>query len=127
MPSPNIDYLDTTLLLIKQNSKYSEENVEIPKEYFKEHYPIAMRHLEKDGYIRVETNQKDQGTLGITAYITFAGLLALENNPFIWKNKPYRWNKIKGIITISWTVAKMIMVALNAVIILYLTYLSVKK
>ncbi len=84
----------------------------------------AFYKLEKDGYVYTNTKVDDKGNQRTTFYISFDGLLALENSPFIWKNKPYRWNANKQILNTIWTIAKIIAIIINALIILIFTYLT---
>ena len=125
-----IDFLDRALLYIKQNSSFSKTKVDVP-EFSKDEnklLPRAFYKLEKDGYVYKEVNVTDNDKhQTVRFYISFDGLLALENSPFHWKNRPYRWNKIKGIINTTWKIVKIMIIVLNAIAILYLMYLSVPK
>lgn len=97
---------------------------------------ILINKLEKDGYIirkpstRVTTNlnTKEQNeSQAILFFISFEGVVFLESAPFIWKHRPYKWKEMKEIANTIWTVLKIIMIALNAVAIIYLTYLQTQK
>jgi len=95
-----------------------------------------LHKLVRDGYaeetkeeMRYDGPEEFKPPGGIWNYsykITFEGLVALEEPLFIWKNKVYRWNANKGKLKTIWKVAKIIMVILNALIIIYLTYKSTK-
>jgi len=91
--------------------------------------------LTKDGYVSKKPIMKTISKAGEIinrerkAYyiISFEGILALEEAPFNFNKKPYKWNQIKNNANTIWTVLKIIMIALNAVAIIILTYLQATK
>lgn len=124
-----IDFLDKALLYIKNKSAFIATKSNIPEFTEQENKLLvrAFHKLEKDGYVySKETTPTNTHTI-TTFYISFDGLLALESSPFIWKNRPYRWNANKQILNTIWTIAKIIAIIINALIILIFTYLTYYK
>ncbi len=75
-------------------------------------------------------NMKTGEETGIDTFeyqITFEGVLFFESAFFISKNKPYTWKRNKGIINSIWTVAKIIMITLNALAIIYLMWGAIPR
>lgn len=121
-----IDFLDKALLYIKTQASFMPSKSGVP-EFTPDENKLLVRafyKLEKDGYVYTDTRTDDKGNKRVTFYISFDGLLALENSPLIWKNKPYRWNKSKQVLNTIWTAAKIIAIIINALIILIFTYLT---
>jgi hypothetical protein len=114
--TPNLDLLDRTLLQAKRDTTtttahgtrvMSEKEIElIEKAFYK---------LQKDGFIQPETSE---------SHITFNGLLALEECPWPYRNRPYRWAKAKQNIKLYWEIGKVIVITLNAVLLLIFAFFS---
>ena len=121
-----IDFLDKALLYIKSQVSFIPTRSEIPEFTPDENklLPRAFYKLEKDGYVYTDTKTDEKGNKSVRFYISFDGLLALESSSLIWKNRPYRWNKNKQVLTAVWTAAKIIAITINAIIILIFTYLT---
>lgn len=128
-----IDFLDKALLFIREKRVFTPSQ-KIWEEFSEQENKIlvrAMYKLEKDGYVYTQparfTAHGASVNESTTFFISFDGLLALENTPFISRNKPYKWKRIKGIINTIWEIAKIIMIVLNALAIIYFSYLTSKK
>ncbi len=124
-----IDFLDKALLHIKNQASFIPTKSDAPEFTAQENKLLvrAFYKLEKDGYVYTDAKVDDKGNKRVTFYISFDGLLALENSPFIWRNRPYRWNANKQILNTIWTVAKFIAIIINALIIIIFTYLTYWK
>lgn len=121
-----IDFLDKALLYIKNQASFTSTKSDIP-EFTEQENKLLVRafyKLEKDGYVYTNKKADEKGNESVRFYISFDGLLALENGPLIWKNRPYRWNANKRTINTIWNVVKIIAVIINAIIILIFTYLT---
>lgn len=121
-----IALLDKALLFLKSQDCFipeidkTQEFSEVEKKFLDR----VFYKLYADGYAHL-SEHKVTDKQSIASYsISFDGLLALENSPFMWKNQPYRWNANKIKLNVSWMVAKIIVVAANALIILMLSYLT---
>jgi hypothetical protein len=124
-----IDFLDKALMYIKNQASFIPTKSDVP-EFTEQENRLLVRafyKLEKDGYVYTDTKVDDKGNKTVRFYISFDGLLALENNPFFWKNRPYRWNANKKKLDTIWTVAKIIAIIINAIIIIVFTYLTYYK
>lgn len=121
-----IDFLDKALLYIKNQATFVQTKSDVPEFTPAENKLLvrAFYKLEKDGYVYSDTKIDDKGNKSVRFYISFDGLLALENSPFIWKNRPYRWNANKQRLNTIWTVVKIVAIIINALIILIFTYLT---
>lgn len=120
--------LDETLLLLKNESdfgsgEYTRKNLSVTEEKL---IVRALIKLEKDGYAYSEKTVPNN-ELSKNYYISFDGLLALENAPLVWKDKPYQYKKAKEIFRIIWSVIKVVAVISNGLFILYFTYLTYLK
>jgi len=124
-----IDFLDRALFYMKQRTSFISTKSDVP-EFTPEENKLLVRalyKLEKDGYIYTNTNSDDKGNKRVTFFISFDGLLALENSPFFWKNKPYRWQGFRQKLKVVWSITKIVAVIINAIIILVFTYLTYIK
>ncbi len=98
---------------------------------------VVLNKLAKDGNVIIEEHKqitRDAITEEIKSskpidsyFISFEGVLFFEQSWWIWKNRPYTWKHIKGIISTIWTIAKIVIIVLNALAILYLMWLTVDK
>ena len=92
---------------------------------------IILDKLDRDKFITSDDIlyvDTDEGKKSLRSYcISFEGIIFFESAHFICQNKPYRWKINKGIIKTIWDIAKIIMIFLNAVAILYLMYLLIPK
>ena len=134
-----VDSLDAVLLYLYNNKRYC---------YIKEIHtamePILaieiiyilaiLQKLAKDGYITIEEQTtRNVSPLGVSQvvserdgyFISFDGILFVENKSFIWQHRPYKWKQIKGIIKTIWEIAKIIIIVLNSVAILWLMYMAI--
>jgi hypothetical protein len=57
-----------------------------------------------------------------TFFIAIKGLLALDDCPSIYKNRPYQWKSTRQRLAASWNVVKFFYVVVNALIGLLFTY-----
>ncbi len=98
---------------------------------------IVLNKLAKDGYLTVEKQKQynvDQST-GVkknkitrkSYFISFEGILFYENVQPRFLHRPYRNEKAIKRIQAAYITAKIIMTILNAAVIIWLTYLSIKK
>jgi hypothetical protein len=122
------EFLDRALLYIKNESSFSETKTDL-EEFTKDENKLLVRafyKLEKDGYV-YSSSSESSGNTSVRFFISFDGLLALENTPKLWKNRPYRYNKFKQSLNTFWTVTKIIAVIINALAILVFTWLTYIK
>jgi hypothetical protein len=124
-----INFLDRALLYIKTQASFTPTKSEVPEFTQQENRLLvrALYKLEKDGYVYTNTRVDEKGNKSVTFFISFDGLLALERSPIFWKNRPYRWGKNKELLTTIWRVAKIILIVLNSLAILYLMWLAIPK
>ena len=137
-----IDDLDSILLYLYLNKEWIEEhrlvtnlsNAGINNDDILKN-EILLSKLFKDGYvtkyqedipIRVEGEVLDIQHK-VSYLISFEGILFLEAAPRLLKNRPYNWQNKMTLLRTSWIVAKTIAIIANAVIIILLTYLTLKK
>lgn len=116
--------LDIALLILKkesvfggkvsQKSNYSETDRKL--------IARAWQKLEKDAF--VYSTKSDNG---VRYFISMDGLLAIENAPWPWKNKPYQYARFKERINIAWTVAKTLAIILNSIALLAFSYLTLRQ
>ena len=119
-----LEFLDKTLLSIKDESVFRSEDYIKEKRSDKEVqlYLRTWHKLEKDGFVYYKNT--DTST---RIYISFEGLLALENTPFFFKNKPYQYLKFKMTSNDVWNFFKILAVGANALFILFFIYLTYIK
>jgi len=125
---PSTDFLDKALLMLKEESPFGPTDYVRPR-YSSEEKKLLRRafyKLEKDGYAFSEKTTSPNLT-DIRFYISYDGLLALEDCPSRWQNRPYTWASHKKNQDAIWTVAKTAAVAINALVVLYFTYLTYMK
>ena len=124
-----IDFLDKALLYLKEKGPFAESKSNLPEFTEKENDLLtrAFYRLEKDGYVYSNTRISSSGNKSVTFFISFDGLLALENCPFIWEDRPYKWKSAKEKIAIIWSIVKIVAVVVNALAVLLFTYLTYKK
>ncbi len=121
-----VDFLDKALLYIRTQASFVPTKSDVP-EFTPDENKLLVRalyKLEKDGYVYLDTNVDDKANKRVIFYISFDGLLALENSPFIWKNRPYRWNANKQKLNTIWAITKIIAIIINALTVLIFTYLT---
>lgn len=135
-----IQHLDLLLHFMYDNRKYMYME-QIHKEFSKIHKMskidilVLLNKLVKDGYVTEEVQKLTTEKRGILTstdeinayFISFEGVLFIEASPFIFQNRPYKWNEIRTTAKTIWTVLKIIMIALNALAIIVLTYLQATK
>lgn len=124
-----IDFLDKALCYIANHASFTPTKFFIP-EFTKPENELLVRafyKLEKDGYVYSKTTKDDKGNERVTFYISFDGLLALENSPFLWKNRPYQWKKKKQALNTACNVTKIVAIVINSLIVMYFTYLTYYK
>ena len=124
------DQLDFVLNFLS-NKHFSMAIDAIHKELVRSKFDVSNIHaiinkLEKDGNLDVSYYKNDKSSNKLYN-ISFEGLVFLENAPFIFQHKPYRWKANKGTIKTIWEIAKIIIVVLNALAILYLMYMAIPK
>jgi len=73
--------------------------------------------LEKDGFAYSKVNGNST-----RYFISFDGLLALENCPMIYAGRPYKWKAIKVRLNTIWRVISIVAIIFNALVILLFTY-----
>jgi len=135
-----VDWLDAVLLYLYNNRKYC-----YIQEIHKAMEPILaipiieilviINKLAKDGYITIEehiirspdpvTQEMKEVSRRDGYFISFEGILFVENKSLIWQHRPYKWKQIKGIIKTIWEIVKIIIVVLNSVAILWLMYMAI--
>lgn len=138
-----IDDLDSALLYLYRNREWREEehlvsnlsNAGINNDSILDN-EILLAKLVKDGYV-VKYQQdipvrdgegKVLDTENRMSYlISFEGILFLESPPWLLKNRPYSWNNKMMVLKTSWMAAKTIAIMANALIIVILGYLTLKK
>jgi len=88
----SIDFLDKALLLLKNESAFGPIGFNRPNLSDIERKLLirAFYKLEKDGFAYSEKRENGNNT-SHRFYISFDGLLVLEEYPPKWKNRPYRW------------------------------------
>jgi len=120
-----VDFLDKALLFLKNESAFGPGDYKRPvfPEVEKKLLVRAFYKLEKDGFAYSEKTENG-GNTSHRFFISFDGLLALENCPAKWENRPYRWTATKENIDSTWTVVKTVGIIINAIVILLFTYLT---
>lgn len=137
-----IDDLDSALLYLYQNREWQQENhlvtnlsnAGINNDSTLEN-EILLAKLVKDGYVNVYQQDipiRSEGQIldterRMSYLISFEGILFLESPPRLLKNRPYSWNNKMMVLKMSWIAAKTIAIMANALIIVILGYLTLKK
>jgi len=120
--------LDEALLFLKDESVFGSEDYSRKNRSDLEANLIvrALSKLEKDGFAYSEKTVKDNNS-STRYFISFDGLLALENAPLFWKNQPYEYLNAKEKFHVIWSLIKVLAIILNGLIVLVFTYLTYIK
>lgn len=124
-----VTVLDTSLNVLKSFGPFADDSSRsfVDDDLDKTAIARAWKQLEKDGYVYSEETITDPHKKSVRYFITFDGLLAIENCPFFLQGKPYRWKVVKTNLNLFWKVICIMAVILNAIIILIFTYLTYIK
>lgn len=87
----------------------------------------AWKHLEKDGLVYSNHTKNSETSSTIRYYMSFEGLLAIENCPIFYKSRPYKWKSAKATLGLIWRLCSIIAIIINALIIIIFTYLTFIK
>jgi len=66
-------------------------------------------------------------TDGLDYYMKFDGWRFLEDAPFFFRNKPFRYEQFKNRLSVIWKILKTLGIVINAVAIFYIGFYSLKK
>jgi len=96
---------------------------------------VVLNKLAKDENITVEehetttketiTSEAKHVSSRDAYFISFEGILFFEQSPFMFQKRPYKWKQIKQTLNVIWTIAKIVITALNALAILYLMWKAI--
>jgi hypothetical protein len=87
----------------------------------------AWKKLEKDGFAYVKETEVKPNNTSIRFYITFDGVLAIENCPLLFKGRPYRWQATKNKLEFLWKIVSLLAIVINGLVILAFAYLTYIK
>lgn len=124
-----INILDTALNVLKSYGPFEDEGSRefIDTGIDKKIIVRAWKHLEKDG-LAYSTHVVNSETNSATKYfISFDGLLAIEDCPAYYKGRPYKWKAVRRNLGQLWKLCSIIAVIINALIIMVFTYLTYIK
>lgn len=128
-PNSGVFILDTALNTLKNMGPFADEVS--PKDCRHALAPFvlvkAWDQLERDGFVYSTRKVKDNGDSDVRYFISINGLLALENCPIWFRNRPYKWKAAKEKLGFYWKIACIIAVLINAIVVLAFTYLTYIK